>query len=78
MIDQAHKTLAELQIGESCTIRSIDAERPLARRMLEMGLTCGTSLRVLRLAPMGDPIEVSLRGYHLTLRRDEARAVQIS
>ncbi len=71
------RSLSDLRIGESGVIDDISAPRSLARRLLEMGLTGGTRLELIRLAPLGDPLEVSVRGYRLTLRRDEAEAVRL-
>ncbi len=71
------RSLSDLRIGESGVIDDILAPRSLARRLLEMGLTGGTRLELIRLAPLGDPLEVSVRGYRLTLRRDEAQAVRL-
>ncbi|HGY91667.1 MAG TPA: ferrous iron transport protein A [Planctomycetes bacterium] len=71
------RSLSDLRIGESGVIDDILAPRSLTRRLLEMGLTGGTRLELIRLAPLGDPLEVSVRGYRLTLRRDEAQAVRL-
>ncbi len=71
------RTLDDLNIGEKGRIGDILAGPGLGRRLLEMGLTCGTGISLVRRAPMGDPLEVRVRGYHLTLRRSEARAVQL-
>ncbi|MCA9322132.1 MAG: ferrous iron transport protein A [Planctomycetes bacterium] len=68
-------SLNDLALGEQGTIADITAPRALARRLLEMGLTAGTRLQVIRQAPLGDPIEIRIRGYHLTLRRAEACTV---
>ena len=71
-------SLGELKVGESARVLAVGGTRAVARRLLEMGLTDGTMVRILRLAPLGDPIELFLRGYHLTLRRDEARTVKVA
>lgn len=71
-------TLAELSRGSTAVVADVNGPREVASRLLEMGLTTGTSLRVVRHAPLGDPIEVELRGYRLTLRRDEARTVTLA
>ncbi|MDJ0522340.1 MAG: ferrous iron transport protein A [Planctomycetota bacterium] len=70
-------TLAELRPGERCTVRSVSGAGTLRRRLLEMGFVSGTPLRVVRLAPLGDPMEVELHGYHLSLRRAEAGTVLV-
>jgi ferrous iron transport protein A len=69
---QPAKTLDQLAVGLSATVLSVAGEKNLARRLMEMGLTLGTRLEVVRHAPFGDPIEVFVRGYYLTLRRAEA------
>ena len=57
---------------------SVGGERTLRRRLLEMGLLPGTSIIVVRVAPLGDPIEIRLRGYSLSLRHADARAITVS
>lgn len=65
-----------LEPGERGTIQGIRNATPRVRqRLLEMGLTRGTIVEVIRLAPLGDPMEISLRGYRLSLRREEAESV---
>ncbi len=51
--------------------------RPLKRRLMDMGLTHGVAVKVLKVAPLGDPMEIALRGYHLCLRREEAAKVMV-
>jgi ferrous iron transport protein A len=68
-------SLADLKPGEHATVRSVGGAGVLRRRLLEMGFVSGTPLRVVRLAPLGDPMEVELHGYHLSLRRSEAGTV---
>ncbi|MCC6905608.1 MAG: ferrous iron transport protein A [Anaerolineae bacterium] len=71
------KTLDQLAAGQMATIRRVSGEGPLRRRMLEMGITRGTTIEMIRRSPFGDPIEYRLRGYHLSLRRSEARLIEI-
>ena len=70
--------LAELSRGSTGVVADVIGPRELTSRLLEMGLTTGTKLRVVRHAPLGDPIEVEVRGYRLSLRRDEARSVTLA
>mgnify|MGYP003347886651 FL=1 len=71
-------TLNLLLPGEGGIIENIAASTPaLRRRLLEMGLTRGTAVELIRVAPMGDPIEISVRGYRLSLRREEASSILI-
>lgn len=73
-----YKKLSELEIGAEGVIVGIDAPVELKFRIMEMGLTVGTPVTVSRKAPMSDPIAVSVRGYDLSLRLDEARAVIVN
>jgi ferrous iron transport protein A len=75
-MDQA--SLNMLRPGERGTVTGFAAPVSTARqRLLEMGLTRGTSVEILRYAPMGDPIEVKVKGYRLSLRRDEAALILV-
>jgi Fe2+ transport system protein FeoA len=72
------KTLDRLQPGESGTIELIQTPNyRIRQRLLEMGLTKGILLKVIRFAPMGDPIEIAIRGYHLSLRIEEAKTITL-
>ena len=70
-------TLDELPIGGNATIAAVRGEGALRDRLLDMGLTPGTAVMVRKVAPMGDPIELHLRGYELTLRRSDAKNIDI-
>ena len=70
-------TLAELHIGQDALIRSVGGEGALRQHLLDMGLTPGTEVTLRKVAPMGDPIELELRGYELTLRLDDALKIEI-
>ena len=70
-------TLAELKIGQSAKILAVNGEGALRRRLLDMGLTPRTEVMVRKVAPMGDPIEVHLRGYELTLRVQDAQEIEV-
>ncbi|MCX7800753.1 MAG: FeoA domain-containing protein [Fimbriimonadales bacterium] len=69
--------MADVRQGMSARILAIDPTVPEARRFQEMGLTVGTVFRVLKVAPLGDPIEIELRGFRLVMRKGEARFVRI-
>ena len=69
------KVLAEYKVGESGTIKNVSGEKRIRRRLFDMGITPGTSVYLRKKAPLGDPIEISLRGYELTLRKAEANYV---
>lgn len=70
-------TLDQLTIGESAVVTAVGGEGALRRRLLDMGITPKTSIMVRKRAPLGDPIEICLRGYELTLRLDDAAKIAI-
>ena len=70
-------TLAELAVGAGARVRNIAGTDEVANRLLEMGLTPGASLTVIGTAPLGDPLELEIRGYRLSIRRSEAARVEI-
>lgn len=70
-------TLDQLRIGEISRILEVRGKGALRRRLLDMGLTPNTEVMVRKMAPMGDPIEIHLRGYELTLRIDDAKNIEI-
>lgn len=71
------KTLAELPVGAVARVTSIEGADEIACRLMEMGLIPGTALRVAGLAPLGDPLELEVRGYRLSVRKREAERVGI-
>ncbi len=73
----AMRTLDQLQIGQRATIHGVQGMGYAQQRLLEMGVTEGAEVEVLRFAPLGDPLEVFVRGFHLTLRRAEAALVEL-
>ncbi|MCQ2462137.1 MAG: ferrous iron transport protein A [Clostridia bacterium] len=70
-------TLNELKVGESGTIKTVGGDGALRLRLLDMGLIPKTKVTVQRVAPMGDPIQILIRGYELSLRREEAGLIGI-
>ena len=68
-------TLDQLAPGQSAVIRSVGGEGPLRLRLLDMGLIPRTKVTMQKIAPMGDPIEIRVRGYELTLRIDDAKNI---
>lgn len=70
-------TLDQLHVGQSGTIKIVGGEGELRRRFLDMGLTPGTKVLVRKVAPLGDPIEIHLRGYELTLRKEDALRIEL-
>jgi len=72
-----HRTLADLAVGGQGHVVAVHGDTELRRRLLEMGFVNGVEVAVVRRAPLGDPIEFRLRGYNLSLRRDQARHVHV-
>ena len=71
------KLLSELSIGEKGVVTAVKGEGAVRRRLFDMGITPGAEVYLRKKAPLGDPIEISLRGYELTLRKSEAAHVEI-
>ena len=69
--------LGELSLGESAVVVNVGGEGQLRKRFLDLGITKGTRVTMARIAPFGDPVEIQLRGYRLTLRKSEASIVEI-
>ena len=71
------KLLSEFTVGESGKIVSVNGEGKIRRRLFDMGVTPGAQLTMKKKAPLGDPIEITIRGYELTLRKTEAACVKV-
>lgn len=71
-------TAAQLELGSSAVIDEVDGADATALRLLEMGLVPGTSIKLIKRAPLGDPLQLQVRGFHLSLRRAEAQRVRVS
>lgn len=67
--------LSEFKIGDTVVVKNVTAEGKIRRRLFDMGVTPGALIYLRKKAPLGDPLEVTLRGYELTLRKDEAECV---
>ena len=72
------KTLRDVPVGATATVSKLHGEGPLKRRVMDMGITKGTELYVRKVAPLGDPIEITVRGYELSLRRDDVDIIEIA
>ena len=72
------KTLKQAKVGETVTVQRLQGEGPVKRRIMDMGITKGASIFVRKVAPLGDPIEVTVRGYELSLRKADAQMIEIS
>lgn len=73
------KTLRDAKVGETVTVRKLVAEDgALKRRVMDMGITKGSELYIRKVAPLGDPVEITVRGYELTLRKNDAEIIEIA
>jgi ferrous iron transport protein A len=72
------RALDQLAPGERAVIGTLDCEPAVARRLMELGLVPGTDVQMIRRAPLGDPLEVAVRGVHLSLRRSEASRINVA
>lgn len=71
------KTLNDLNVGQSAIVISINCEGAMKRRLIDMGITPGVKVTLHKIAPLGDPLELKLRGYMLSIRRSEAKNITI-
>ena len=71
-------TLRDVKIGETVTVARVHGEGPVKRRIMDMGVIKGTSIHVRKVAPLGDPIEVTVRGYELSIRKEDAEKIEIN
>ena len=70
-------TLRDAKIGDTVTVKKLTGEGAVKRRIMDMGLTKGTSVTIRKVAPLGDPIEVTVRGYELSIRKADAEMVVV-
>lgn len=71
------RTLKDVRVGETVKVVRVSGSGPLRRRIMDMGIIRGTAVFVRKVAPLGDPIEVTVRGYELSLRRDDIAIIEI-
>lgn len=71
-------SLAEIALGKSATVQAVDGSRAFRRRLLEMGLVPGTEVKVVTIAPLGDPLQIEVRGGQWSIRRAEAAQIQVT
>lgn len=72
------KTLRQVKIGETVTVVKLHGEGAVKRRIMDMGITRGTQVYIRKTAPLGDPIEVTIRGYELSLRKTDAALIEVN
>lgn len=71
------KTLREVKSGETVTVVKLNGEGAVKRRIMDMGITIGCSVYIRKVAPLGDPVEVTVRGYELSVRKEDAQMVEV-
>ncbi|HIR47999.1 FeoA family protein [Anaeromassilibacillus sp. An200] len=71
------KTLKDVKVGESAVVKKLHGEGPVKRRIMDMGITKGTVLLVRKVAPLGDPMELNVRNYELSVRKADAAMIEV-
>lgn len=71
------KTLRDIAVGQTVTVKRLYGDGAVKRRIMDMGITRGTEIYVRKMAPLGDPIEVNVRGYELSIRKSEAANIEV-
>jgi ferrous iron transport protein A len=71
------KTLKQIKIGGSAKVIKVHGEGALKRRIMDMGITKGVEIKVRKVAPLGDPLEITVRGYELSLRKEDAEMIEV-
>ena len=71
------RTLKDVKVGETVTVVKVAGSGPLRRRIMDMGIVRGTEIHLRKVAPLGDPVEVALRGYELSLRRADLEIIEV-
>lgn len=72
------KTLRDVQSGDTVQVTKLNGTSAVKRRIMDMGITKGCSVYVRKVAPLGDPVEVTVRGYELTLRKEDAQMIEVA
>ena len=71
------RTLKDVKIGQTVRVTKVGGEGALKRRIMDMGITKGVSIKVMKVAPLGDPVEITVRGYELTLRKADCEKIEV-
>ena len=71
------KTLKDVKVGETATVKKLHGEGPVKRRIMDMGITKGVGRQVRKVAPLGDPMELNVRGYELSVRKADAGMIEV-
>ncbi len=72
------RTLRDVKVGETVSVVKLHGEGALRRRIMDMGITRGTSIYVRKVAPLGDPVEITIRGYELSIRKGDADCIEVA
>ena len=70
-------TLKQVKVGQTCTVKRVHGEGALRRRIMDMGITKGVEIYVRKVAPLGDPIEITVRDYELLVRKNDAELIEV-
>ena len=70
-------TLKQVKVGQTCTVKRVHGEGALRRRIMDMGITKGVEIYIRKVAPLGDPIEITVRNYELSLRKADAEMIEV-
>ena len=71
------RTLKNARVGDTVTVKKVYGEGPIRRRIMDMGITKGVEIHIRKVAPLGDPLELNLRGYELSIRKADAEMIEI-
>lgn len=71
------KTLKDVKVGQNATVVKLHGEGAVKRRIMDMGITKGTTVYVRKVAPLGDPVEITVRGYELSIRKGDAECIEV-
>ena len=71
------RTLKDIAVGQTCTVGKLHGEGPTKRRIMDMGITKGVEILVRKVAPLGDPMELNVRGYELSIRKADAEEIEV-
>ena len=70
-------TLKQVKVGQTCTVKRVHGEGALRRRIMDMGITKGVEIYVRKVAPLGDPIDITVRDYELSVRKNDAELIEV-
>ncbi|MGI5989136.1 MAG: FeoA family protein [Lachnospiraceae bacterium] len=71
------RTLGDVGVGQTCVVKRLHGEGPVKRRIMDMGITKGVEILVRKVAPLGDPMELNIRGYELSVRKADAEEIEV-